>query len=305
MIIHGRPYILLISAILIFLVGLFSFQISEQKSTSSTLKITTSFYPLAEFARQVGGEFVDVTSLTPPGIEPHDFEPSPQAITSIYNSKIFLYNGGGVDTWATQLVQSLTDVKTVRMGDVIQSSMLVKSAEGVVDDHYWLSPTLAGQQVEAILEALIEVDPLHKDYYQKKAGAYLASLRDLDHAYKTGLASCNIRVVVTSHEAFGYLANEYQFKQIAITGVSPDEEPSAGTLASIAEQAKTQGVNYVFFETLLSPKLSQTLADELGAKTLVFNPIEGLTTEEVAQGKNYLSLMKENLSNLRTAMSCQ
>ena len=304
MIIRERPYILLLSAIILFFIGLYLFQNTEQKTVLPTLSITTSFYPLAEFAQNVGGDLVHVTSLTPPGTEPHSFEPSPKTVASIYDSQLFLYNGGSIDGWAEQIAPSLTEVEVLRMSDVITDAQKLRSSEGALDDHYWLSPLLAQVQVKAILQALVDLDFAHKDYYEDNADRYLAQLQELDRAYKAGLASCDQDVVVTSHAAFGYLADTYGFRQIAVTGMSPDEEPSAGTLAGIAEQARTQGVNYVFFETLLSPKLSQTLAEELGAQTLVFNPIEGLTPEELAQGKTYLSVMKENLFNLRTAMSC-
>ncbi|MBI4433721.1 zinc ABC transporter substrate-binding protein [Candidatus Uhrbacteria bacterium] len=279
-------------------------------TTDAAVTIAASFYPLAEFTRQVGGALVRVTNLTPPGVEPHEFEPAPQQIARISQSDLLVFNGGGVDAWASRLASSLartgTRVLEMRphMGALLPAAVR-EERSGRFDEHFWLSPVLAQKEVEVIRDALIEIDPTHADVYRTNAAVYLQELRELDHAFAQGLASCRLRVAVTSHAAFGYLAHAYGFTQIPITGISPDEEPSAGALAAIARQAKTRGVRYVLFETLVSPKLAQTLAREIGAQTLVFNPLEGLTEEEMASGKHYISVMRENLATLRTAMVCE
>jgi len=302
-----RPLIFLISVIVIFFIGFVLFQKTNKPVSSSAINVSTSFYPLAEFAQKVGGDLVKVTNLIPPGVEPHAFEPTPDIISSVYQSDLFIYNGGGVDTWATKLAPSLKHVKTLRMGDVVTDliSTQEQSRGGAFDDHYWLSPKRAIQQVEAIRDIMIDLDYVHADYYKKNSENFVKELKNVDLMYKQGLAQCEIRTVVTSHTVLSYLANDYHFEQISITGLSPDEEPSAGTLATIAKEAEERRLKFVFFETLLSPRLSQTLAEELGVQTLVFNPLEGLTEEEQANGKTYLSIMEDNLNNLKTAMSCQ
>jgi zinc transport system substrate-binding protein len=173
------------------------------------------------------------------------------------------------------------------------------------DEHFWLDPSLLAVQAEAVRDVLTDIDPEHAAEYKARALAFVAELSGLDKEYREGLASCEKRVAVTSHAAFGYVARAYAFEQLPISGVSPEEEPSAGELADLVEEARQYKVAYVFFETLVNPKLAQTLAEEIGAQTLVFNPIEGLTPEETDRGEDYFSIMRENLANLRTAMICR
>jgi len=305
----------MVIAIMAMIIYLLFFVTNKSTPSSEKVLITTSFYPLAEFSRQVGGEFVQVQSLTPTGVEPHDFEPVPRQIQTIYESDLFVFNGGGVDAWASDLAPSIekSGVKTLEMSGFMTTLLpaIENEEEGeeheeeLFDEHFWLSPKLAQREVEAIADALIVIDPIHAAQYQINAKSFIDELQELDQEYKQGLAVCDIRISVTSHAAFAYLAKDYDFQQLPLTGLSPDEEPSAGSLAKLSEIAKELGVKYVFFETLVDPKLAQTLAREIGAQTLVFNPLEGLTQEELNLGENYLSIMMENLDNLRTAMLCQ
>jgi len=280
----------------------------QKKVMGAKVKITASFYPLGEFARKVGGDFVEVSSVTPSGVEPHDFEPTPQQVVSVYDSNLLIFNGGGVDVWAAHLAPSVIKYGVhVLEIDKLMTTLLpppTSEEQSAFDPHFWLNPVLAEKQVEAIRDELSIIDSVHADIYRKNAEMYNDALRNLDTAFKTGLESCTLHTVVTSHAAFAYLAKQYGFIQLPISGISPDEEPSAGKLAEIAVQAKKQGIKYIFFETLVNPGLAKTLAREVGAQTLVFNPLEGLTDVEIAAGKDYVSVMQENLQNLRIAMGC-
>ncbi|MEK7615041.1 MAG: zinc ABC transporter substrate-binding protein [Patescibacteria group bacterium] len=279
---------------------------SLPSTNNSTTHITTSFYPLQELSSRIGGTLVTTTNLTPPGAEPHDFEPTAQDIARIYTSDLFLYNGGGIDAWATKIAPDVQK-QNVLVLELATSVDLLPSLEEpfTFDEHFWLDPLLAIKEAEAIRDLLIKVDPTHQDTYNTNTNALIADLKNLDTQYRTALASCEIRTVVTSHAAFGYLAKEYNFVEIPITGLSPDAEPSAGDLARITREAKTAGVKYIFFESLVSPKLAQTLASEIQAQTLVFNPIEGLTQEELDAHETYFTVMQKNLESLKTAMVCQ
>lgn len=273
------------------------------------IQVVASFYPLADFAKNVGGDYVTVTNITPAGAEPHDYEPTPQDIAKAYNSKVFIFNGNGVDGWADKIQSDLEGkgVKVVKISDHLDS--LKKNAQdeegGQYDPHFWLDPVNVEKEADFIADALAQIDPAHKDAYNQNRDNFKKKLSDLDQEYKTGLTSCQLRTIVTSHNAFNYLANRYNLTTLYILGLSPDEEPSPKAIADVANTAKQKGIKYIFFETLVSPKLSETIANEIGAKTLVLNPIEGLTDEEIAQGKNYISVMKDNLANLRTALQCQ
>lgn len=282
----------------ILLLGFFYYR-RAPSSIDVNLSVVASFYPLFEFANKVGGNRASVISIVPPGVEPHEFEPTSQDLVAIYRAKLFIYNGNSIDGWAQKIEKDLLQkgVTVVNMGSNIGQSM--------TDPHFWLDPVLAQKEVEVIRDTLIKIDPNHKDDYLKNSEAYLKDLIELDRIYREGLSSCELKEVITSHDAFAYQAKRYGFTTIPIAGITSEEEPSPKRMGEIAGLAKNKGIKHIFFETLVSPKLSETIAREIGAQTLVFNPLEGLTDEEEREGKNYLSLMRENLKNLKTALICQ
>jgi zinc transport system substrate-binding protein len=284
--------------------------------------VAVSFYPLAEFAKQVGGENVEVDNIVPPGADAHDFEPSLRDIARVHSARVFIFNGAGFDPWAERIGPELkaAGVFVINMAEHFELLKAVdghkkepdkkepdrnKREEKEYDPHIWLDPALAKRMVEIIRDALKEVDPANAQTYENNAGNYLALLSELDEKYRIGLAECAIRDAVTSHAAFGYLAKRYNLNMINIAGLSPKEEPSPRRMAEIAELARAKNIQYIFFETLVLPKLAETIAREIGVQTVVFNPIEGLTEEELAAGENYISIMEKNLANLRTALRCQ
>jgi zinc transport system substrate-binding protein len=295
--------------ILVLIVGGIWFALKNRAGNivNNKLQVTASFYPYYFFASQVGGNKVNVINITPPGGEPHDYEPTPQDIINIESSKLLILNGN-VEPWANKIKDLLRGKNAVILetgNGLFTQTVIDENGINSTDPHIWLSLKLAKAQVNSILDKYIQIDPQNKDYYTNNANNLLNDLNSLDMEYKTGLASCRLQDIITSHAAFGYLAADYGLKQIAIAGLSPDSEPSLKQLAEIASFAKTNNIKYIFFESLVSPKLSQTIASEVGAKTLVLNPIEGLTSMEISQGKNYLTVMQDNLKNLRLALDCK
>ncbi|MHB8840424.1 MAG: metal ABC transporter substrate-binding protein [Candidatus Aquicultor sp.] len=281
----------------------------QRAGTQNKIEVTASFYSMAEFVRQVGGDKVHVTNLTPVGAEPHDFEPSPQDIVKMEQSKVFIYTGAGFEPWADKVVPSLEGVTVINASEGILLLPATpeegeKPNANGADPHFYLDPVLDQQVVRTVAKKLAEVDPANKALYEKNASAYAKKLADLDKEYRTGLISCGTREIVTSHAAFAYVAKRYDLIQIPIAGLA-EEEPSAARLAEIAKFAKEHHVKYIFFEKLVSPRLSETIAREIGAKTLVLDPIEGLTPDEQKAGKNFIGLMKDNLANLRLALECK
>lgn len=281
---------------------------------SDHIQVVASFYPLAEFARQAGGSLVQVTTVVPAHSEPHEYEPTPQELAGVYGADIFIYNGGGFDPWAERVAPELAvrGVTVIAMSEhmtPIANPILegeeAHEAEGAFDPHFWLDPVLAQEQVHIISEALARVDSVNAAAYARQGNAYITQLQALDHEYKQGLSMCNRRDIVTSHAAAGYLAKRYDLTPITIAGISPEEEPSARTLSEIAKLAQQRNVKYIFFETLVSPKLAQTVASEIGAGTLVLDPIEGVSNEDQQNGKTYITIMQENLQNLRIALECK
>jgi zinc transport system substrate-binding protein len=299
--------------ILIVLIGLLGFiglkklpgnLISLQ---TNKLHVTASFYPLYYFASRIGGEKAIVTNITPAGQEPHDYEPLPKDIATIEDSRLLLVNGL-LEPWLANIKANLQNNNITIITTSEQLPVDVTTDENrstQKDPHTWLSSDIAKQEVNIILQGFIKVDPGNQGTYQKNALELLSDLNELDQGYRQGLKTCANRNIITSHTAFTYLAKAYNLTQIPIAGISPDTEPSTKQLTQIAQFAKENKVKYIFFESLVSPKLSDTLSREIGAKTLVLNPLEGLTPQQISQGADYFSIMKDNLQNLRVALSCQ
>ncbi len=282
-------------------------QRGQRATPTEGVQVVASFYPWAEFSRQVGGDLVQVSTVVPAGSEPHEYEPSPQDLARVYEADVFIYNGSGIDPWAERIASELEQKggRVLNMSEITPLLALAEGGAGHFDPHFWLDPVLVESHLEAIRSALAAVAPQGAAAFQAHREAYVVQLRALDQAYRQGLAVCARRDIVTSHAAFGYIAKRYNLEAITIAGLSPEEEPSARTLSEITKSAREKNTKYIFFETLVSPKLAQTVADEIGADILVFNPLEGLTPQEVETGQDYLSVMRGNLQNLRIALDCR
>lgn len=262
------------------------------------LRVVTTVYPLYEFTRQVAGERAEVLLLLPSGAEPHDWEPTPRELAILSSADLFIYNGAGLEPWVSQVKETLPS----RVAVVEASRGLPLLEERGLDPHVWLDPTLAQRQVEAIRDGLSRVDPEHRAIFAARAASYIRLLKELDRQFEESLAAARQRTFVTSHAAFGYLARRYRLEQVPIMGLNPEAEPAPERLAEMVRLCRRLGIRYVFFETLVSPRVAETLAREVGARTLMLNPLEGLTEEELRQGKDYLTVMRENLNNLQVAL---
>jgi zinc transport system substrate-binding protein len=259
---------------------------------SSRKSVVAAFYPIAYAARRVDPG-VKVENLTPAGAEPHDLELSPRDVERVHDADTVLYLGSGFMPALEKAVEGQDNAL-----DLLAGQRLAKGAEGeetAVDPHVWLAPMRYAAIVRKIADALDD----------KAAGEHLVSdLKALDAEYRRGLAHCERHQIVTSHAAFGYLAKAYGLEQIPLTGIAPEAEPSAKALEALVDKVKSDGATTVFFETLVSPKLAETVAREAGADTAVLDPIEGLTKDETDKGADYFSLMRANLAALRKALGC-
>lgn len=273
---------------------------------SSTMKIVTSFYPLFEIAQRVGGEHVAVQNLVPPGAEPHDYELTPKEISAVYAADILIVNGFGIEPWLEKLLPELekSGVKIVNVSTLF-GELIALPEGGKGDPHFWIDPSRYILEVSAVQRAFSDADVVNRDYYATRAKSFTDELEELDREFSAGLANCTTRSFVTNHAAFGYLAQRYQLQMVSIAGLSPEAEPSARDLADLTDLLKEKNTKYILVETLVSPKIGETLAREVGAQTLVLNPLEGLDAGEIQEGKNYVSVMRENLKNLQIAMDCR
>lgn len=287
---------------------------------AGTLTVVASFYPLAEAARRIGGEAVDVVDLTPPGVEPHDLELAPDDIEMIATADVVLYAGGGFQpavedalAEAGGVVVDVTDgVATLPPADDEHDEDAEdehaddeQHGELAADPHVWLDPTRYAAMVRMIGDALDREDPGPATTFAQAADAYERQLAALDEEFREGLGSCDSRLLVVSHAAFGYLADAYDLEQEAISGVSPEAEPDPQRLAQLRDLVIDRGVTTVFVESLVSPAVGETLAQEAGVTTAVLNPLEGLTPAQTDAGEDYLSIMRENLEALRDGLGCR
>lgn len=277
------------------------------ENRSPRITVVTSFYPLYFFASEIAGENADVLNITPAGVEPHDYEPTARDIAAIEGSAMLVVNGAGFEPWGKRVKENLDPARTlvVEVADALSTQTIIQSGTTVVDPHFWLHPLIAQTIVEQIAKGFMIIDPRNRTVYADNAKVLNGRLAELDATYRTVLSQCSSRDIVTAHAAFGYLAAAYGLRQVSIAGVSPDAEPSSRQLAQLVQFVKTRGIRVIFFETLESPKLSETLAKEVGATTLVLNPLEGLTEQERKQGKDYISEMLTNLENLKLALQCK
>jgi zinc transport system substrate-binding protein len=257
--------------------------------------VVAAFYPLAFVAHELGGKKVDVENLTPPGAEPHDIELTPNDVARIQSADVVIYLSHGFQPAIEQAVGGARG----RRIDALSRIGLRRGAgdeAGKTDPHVWLDPELFARIVRRIGSSL---------GYAGSAQALSRRLAALDREYRSGLGNCARRDFVTSHAAFGYLAARYHLHQIAITGIDPESEPSPQRLRSLIDLVRRKHVTTVFFERLVSPRLAETVARDAHAKAAVLDPIEGLTPSEQAHGAGYISLMRQNLGELRTALGCR
>jgi zinc transport system substrate-binding protein len=237
---------------------------------------------------------VRVTNLTPAAAEPHDLELSPAQMDALLDAALVVEMGHGFQPAVEQAAEE-------RDGPTVT----VLGSRDASDPHVWLDPVRMAGIVTDVQRALTKLDPHGGAAYRANANAFRAELDELNARYRAGLADCARKIIVTSHEAFGYLAHRYGLRQEGVSGISPDAEPDPKRIAQLADLVKRKHVTVVFTETLVSPRLAETLAREAGVKTEVLDPLEGLTTDAQQHGASYLTVTDDNLKKLRAALGCK
>ena len=270
------------------------------------LKVMASFYTMGDFAQKAGGDEVEVTTMVPAGTEPHDWEPEAQDIAALEEADVFIYNGAKMEHWVKDVLNTLENKELIVVEAAEDIELLGshghQGEEGVYDPHVWLDPRNAEKQMETIGEALEKAAPDKQEYFRENCSKYKTEFAQLDQEFEEQLEALPGKDIIVAHEAFGYLCRAYGLNQIGIEGLSPDSEPDPARMEEIIEFARENKVKTIFFEELTSPKVANTIAKETGADTAVLNPLEGLTEEEIEEGKDYFSVMRENLQALVKAL---
>jgi zinc transport system substrate-binding protein len=284
-----------------------------EAANTGKFDVIASFYPMAFLADRIGGDHVHVTSLTSPGQEPHDLELSPRQIASLQDSDAVLYlrnlQPSVDDAVAQSPVKTKIDAASLTTleehgnevgGHAAAHDTHEGEESGGKDPHIWLDPVRYAQVAEGVGKAFEKADPKHAADYRKNTAALVKQLTDLDRQFKSGLAHTGTKVFITTHAAFGYLAERYGLTEEAINGLDPESEPSAARVKDLETMAKADGVSTVFYETLVSDKTAKTIAHDAGLKTDVLDPIEGITAK--SRGKDYFSVQEANLKALQQAL---
>jgi zinc transport system substrate-binding protein len=300
---------------------------SQVSYSSSTRPIVyTSIYPLYDFTQKIGGDKIIVINIAPVGAEPHSFEPSTKLLADLSKSQLFIYNGAGMEPYLEKflntlqgthvlMVEASRGIKLIKhphangqqksTDEIYQETSSLAGSHAETDPHVWLSPSCAIDQGRNILQALIQIDPNNKTYYEKNFQNFKKSLSELDNQYKEALAHCKEKDIVVTHEAFGYLCQAYGLNQIHVMGLNTEAEPTPGKIKKIINLMKKEKINHIFFETLYSPEVAATISRETGAQVLQLNTLGNITAKEMQEGNDYFSIMKENLKNLKQALDFQ
>jgi zinc transport system substrate-binding protein len=319
--------ILKIASLLLLLVGISACGKQEAEKEDGKLEIVTSFYPMYDFTKNVAKDKANVSMLIDGGVESHDYEPSAKDMAKIQNADVFVYNSNEMETWVETVLENI-DTSKVKVIEASKGIELLKGSEShdgedhdehadeeeheghdhdhghshAFDPHVWLDPLLVKKEVRTISDALIEIDSKNKDYYEKNTTEYLSKLDKLNDDYVAAFEGAKSRKFVTQHTAFSYLANQYGLEQVAISGLSPDQEPTPKELKGIQDLVKKENINVIYTESSASEKIAKTIADATGADLAVLNPMESVSKKDRENGADYLSIMAENLEALKLSI---
>ncbi|MGO2084070.1 metal ABC transporter solute-binding protein, Zn/Mn family [Vagococcus sp.] len=286
----------------------------EKPKNKNELSIVTSFYPMYDFTKKVVGDQADVHLLIEAGVEPHDYEPSAKDMAKIQEADVFIYNSNEMETWVKDVLKGI-DTKKVKVIEASKGIPLLESNETdeehseeghehthAYDPHVWLSPVLAKKEVETIEQGISSIDEKNKELYEKNRKTYTDKLEQLNQEYVKATKEATQRKFVTQHQAFSYLAAQYNLIQVPISGISPEQEPTPKELKKIQDVVTKEKIDVIYTESSASSKVAKTIADATGAKLVELNPLESLSSQEKKAGADYISIMSDNLSALKESI---
>lgn len=317
---------------------------AKNEESNGKLNVYASVYPIYDFTKKIGGDKINLSMLTKPGEEPHHYEPSSDDIKNLSKADLFIYNGAGLESFTDKIIESNPDLKTCQASEGVDlikathdhdhyccqnsddanhnhnhenennhnheakenhSSHEEEHHHGMYDPHTWLSIKNAKIEMENIKNKLSEIDPDNASYYQKNFDKYAKMCDDLDKEYSQKISVLPNRVMVVSHQAFGYLCGDYGLSQVPIKNISNEDEPDAQTMAQIIDYIKKNNIKYICVEEMTSTKIADTIKAETGAQIKVLSPVETLTQEQMDKGEDYFSIMENNLKILEEVLSWQ
>ena len=287
------------------------------------LQVVTTLFPLYDFARTIAGDKAQVTMLLPPGVEPHTFEPRPEDMIRISRAGLFIYTSKYMEPWAEKIITGIDNKKlrVVNAGErVTYQPAMAEHEHGhkesgkhdghhdqkIMDPHIWLDFANAALMVDTILDGFVAADPANAAVYRQNAEPLKKRLAALDLRYRDILSSCSTKKILHGgHYAFGYLARRYNLEYHALSGISSDAEPSAERMVALVREIRSSGAKYLFAEELLSPRLTESLAQEAGAGVLMLYAAPNLSREDTSRNVTFFDLMERNLEQLQKGLQCR
>lgn len=272
-------------------------------STATHPDVMATFYPLQFFTQRVAGGDYAVGMVVKPGSEPHDYEPTPQDVSNINRAKALVVQGSSFEAWMDRVAppKVVTATKGITF---LENPDEGERANLPQDPHTWLDPVLAQRMARNIQDGLSEAFPDHAASFKANADGLVADLQALDSEFRSGLAHCAVPFAITNHAAFQYMGARYNFTQVPISGLDPNQEPSPATLKHVEDEAKAHHVKVIFFEDLVDPKVVDAIARDVGAQTRVLSPVEAIAPGTATDGKDYLGVMRMDLANLKEGLQC-
>lgn len=286
----------------------------------SKIKINTTIFPLQEFASKIGGKYATVKNVVPPGVEPHDYEPTIQSMSQLSESDLFIYNGAGLEGFVDKALDTIDKEKTI----VVEASDGIKLEEGAdehtaeeqkdkhshhephnhadLDPHVFIDPIHSIKMAENIKNALVKKDPTHRNYYQKNFENLKEQLVSLDQKFTALMKHNHKKEILVSHAAYGYWEKRYGLRQIPIAGLSPSNEPTQKQLQTIIELSKRHHIHFVLYEDNIKPRVADTVKAEVGAEALSFHNMESPSLKDIENNEDYISLMEKNIKLLKKVL---
>ncbi|WP_282155992.1 metal ABC transporter solute-binding protein, Zn/Mn family [Cytobacillus gottheilii] len=290
------------------------------KKEKDTIKIYTTIFPLQDFSEKIGGKYVEVENIVPAGSDAHSFEPTIKTMVKISKGDAFIYLGTGIEGFSDAVINAVKseDTKIVKASEGITLIGASESPdeehegegekehaeeEGKVDPHVWLDPRRAIRLAGNIKDALVEINPNQKEYFEDNYQTLKVNLEKVDSSFNKMASDSPNKTFIVAHSAYGYWENAYGLKQIGISGLSPNDEPSQKELKEIIKTAEQAEVKYILFEQNVENRVAEVIKREIGADTLTLHNLESLKDEDIRNNEDYLSLMNKNIETLREALS--
>ncbi|MEK4495300.1 metal ABC transporter solute-binding protein, Zn/Mn family [Ureibacillus sp. FSL W8-0352] len=291
----------------------------SNQEKSNVIDIYTTVYPLQYFAKQIGGDYVNVSSIYPPGANEHTFEPTQKDIIALADADVFFYIGLGLEGFVENAKNSLANERVifVPVAEKIDEQKLQTSVghsheehehehdhhHGDVDPHVWLSPTISKDIALTIKNELVNLLPEQENTFNTNYERLIKRLEELDQQYKDLASQASSKTFFVSHAAFGYIAGNYGLTQIPVAGLNSQSEPSQKELAEIVALAKKHQIKYILFEQNVSSKLASVIQEEIGAESLILHNLSVLTEDDIKNNEDYFTLMEKNLKTLEKALN--